>query len=100
MRKFVLPSLLGLLAAFTAACGVVSKKQALDEFLAEYPKATVYEQFIGEGDSDAAYMHFRYTETGSEEKKEVMWVYLKQSDGKWRASSKSEPKKVGSNFGD
>jgi hypothetical protein len=83
-----------------AGCGVLSDEQALREFKAAYPNAEVYEQFVGEGDCDHAYMHFRYTEAGSEEKREVVWVYQRQKDSKWTVIHKSDPKPPGSDFGD
>jgi hypothetical protein len=57
-------SLVMLLALLAAGCSVVSEKQARDEFQKAHPDAKIYEQFIGEGDSDHAFMHFRYTLAG------------------------------------
>lgn len=34
-------------------------------------------QFVGEGDEEYAYVHFRYSTTGSKAAHEVVWVYRK-----------------------
>ena len=81
-------------------CSVISEEQALHAFKKVYPYAIVLEQFVGEGDSDTAYMHFRYTISGSNEIHEVMWVYQKQSDRSWKVIRKSKSKPTGSDFGD
>ena len=100
MIRFIQCLLSAMVVCIFSGCAVVSNEQALREFKTAYPNAIVYEQFVGEGNSDTAYMHFRYTETGSTEKREVMWVYLKQKDGSWRVMSRSEPKPAGARFGD
>ena len=83
-----------------AGCGSISDEQALREFKEANPNATVYHQVVGEGDSDHAYMHYQYTESGSKEKNEVVWLYQKQLDGSWKVIHKSRPKPPGSGFGD
>ena len=93
----ILSALLAL--ACLAGCSRISDEQALREFKAAFPDVTVTQQFVGEGDSDAAYMHFRYT-TPAGERLERMWLYLRQKDGSWRVTHKSEPKPPGSDFGD
>lgn len=87
------------LALCLTACGGVSNDQALREFKAAFPGVTVEQQFIGEGDSDHAYMHFVYT-TPTGTRLERMWLYQRQKDDSWRAIRKSEPKPPGSDFGD
>ena len=82
-----------------AGCGVISNEKALREFKAAFPDVTVERQFVGEGDSDHAYMHFVYTTTNGE-RLERMWLYQRQKDDSWRAVHKSEPKPPGSDFGD
>jgi hypothetical protein len=87
------------LALSLAGCGGVSDQQALREFKVAFLDVTVERQFVGEGDSDHAYMHFVYTApTG--ERLEQMWLYQRQKDNSWRAIHKSEPKPPGSDFGD
>ena len=85
--------------ACLAGCSRLSDGQALREFKEAFPDVTVNEQFVGEGDSGAAYMHFRYT-TPAGERLERVWIYLRQKDGSWRATHKSEPKPPRSDFGD
>jgi hypothetical protein len=87
-------------ALLLSACSRVSERQAHDEFQKANPNAKIYEQFVGEGDSDDAYMHFRYTISGSDSQLEQMWLYQKQKDGSWRAVAKDGPKPAGSKFGD
>lgn len=72
--------------------------QALREFKAAHPDVTISEQFVGEGDWDHAYMHFRYA-THSGERLEEVWVYQRQ-DQSWRVIAKEGPKPAGSKFGD
>jgi fructose-1,6-bisphosphatase/sedoheptulose 1,7-bisphosphatase-like protein len=99
------PSRLGGHAAIAAfavalvACSRVSDEQALRDFKAEFPDVTVEQQFVGEGNSDSAYMHFVYT-TRVGERFERMWLYHRQKDSSWRAIHKSEAKSPGSDFGD
>jgi hypothetical protein len=83
---------------FLCGCGMVTDKQAAEDFMQAHPRATIYEQFIGEGDSDHAYMHFRYTEAGLPDRMEQMWLYQRQKDDSWKAVRKSGPKPPGSNF--
>jgi hypothetical protein len=83
-----------------AGCSVVSEKQARDEFQNAHPDAKIYEQFIGEGDSDHAFMHFRYTLSGSDVRLEQVWHYQRQKDGSWRVIAKEGPAPAGSKFGD
>jgi hypothetical protein len=87
-------------ALLLSACSRVPEKQARAEFQTAYPDAKIYEQFVGEGDSDDAYMHFRYTIPGSDAKLEQMWLYQKQKNGSWRAVAKDGPTPAGSKFGD
>lgn len=87
------------LALFVAGCGVVSHEQALREFKGAFPDVTVEQQFVGEGDSDHAYMHFVYA-TPAGERLEQMWLYQRQKDNSWQAIYKNGPKAPGSNFGD
>ena len=87
------------IALLLAACNVISDEQALREFKAEFPDVTVEQQFVGEGNSDSAYMHFVYT-TRAGERLERSWLYLRQKDNSWRAIHKSEPKPPGSDFGE
>ena len=89
-----------LVGLFLAGCSMVSEKQAREEFQKANPDAKIYEQFIGEGDSDDAYMHFRYTLPGSDAKLEQMWLYQRPKDGSWRVVAKDGPKPAGSKFGD
>ncbi len=100
MKKYMFFFMAFLMSNILAGCGVVSDEQALQEFKSAYPNATVYKQFVGEGDSDTAYVHFLYTETGSKTKKEVMWQYQRQEDNSWKTVYKSKPKPPGSDFGD
>jgi hypothetical protein len=83
-----------------SGCSMVSEKKAREEFQKANPDAKIYEQFIGEGDSDDAYMHFRYTLPGLNARLEQMWLYQRQKDGSWRAVVKDGPKPAGSKFGD
>jgi hypothetical protein len=99
MNSLCLP-LLFVSAFLFAGCGMVTDKQAANEFKQAHPKATIYEQFIGEGDSDHAYMHFRYTEERKPEKVEQVWVYQRQKDDSWKVIGKDGPKPAGSKFGD
>ena len=85
--------------ACLAGCDRVSDEQALREFKTAFPAVTMDEQFVGEEDSDHAYMHFRYT-TPAGECLERMWVYQRQKDGSWRAVQKSDSKPPSSDFGD
>jgi len=82
------------------ACARRLESDALKDFKEAYPQATVYEQFVGEGDDADAYMHFRYTMAGSQDRLEQMWLYQKQKDGSWRVMAKEGPKPAGSKFGD
>jgi len=94
------PTCLIALVLFLAGCGMVADRQAAEEFKKAYPKATIYEQFVGEGDADDAYMHFRYTEEGRPEKLEQVWLYQRQKDNSWKVTRKDGPKPAGSKFGD
>jgi hypothetical protein len=87
-------------ALLIASCGMVTDKQAANEFKRAHPNATIYEQFIGEGDLDHAYMHFRYTEERRSERVEQMWVYQRQKDDSWTVIRKEGPKPAGSKFSD
>ena len=87
-------------AALLVGCGMVTDEQAAKEFLKAHPKANIYQQFVGEGDFDHAYMHFRYTEDDSGKKLEQVWVYQRQKDDTWQIISKEGPKPAGSKFGD
>ncbi len=93
-----------LVMAFTLCaiwgCSVVSEKQAMEEFKKANPDAVLLEQFVGEGDSDHAYYHFRYTEKQSNAKLEVVWLYQRQQDNTWKVIAKEGPKPSGSKFGD
>jgi hypothetical protein len=86
------------LALCLTACGV-SNDEALREFKGAFPDVTVEQQFVGEGDSDHAHMHFVYT-TPTGARLEQMWLYQRQTGNSWRAIHKSEPKPPGSDFGD
>ena len=90
---------LATLALAFAGCSMISDEQALSEFEAAFPDVTVERQFVGEGNSDSAYMHFVYT-TREGERLERMWLYHRQKDNSWQAIHKSEPKPPGSDFGD
>ena len=86
--------------ALSLACfGVVSDEQALREFKAAFPDVTVERPFVGEGDSDHAWMHFVYT-TPTGDRFEQVWMYQRQKDNSWRAAWKSAPQQPGSDFGD
>lgn len=87
------------LALCLPACGVVSDDQALREFKTAFPDVTVERQFVGEGDSDDARMHFVYT-TPTGTRLEQVWLYQRQKDDSWRAVYRSDPKPPGSDFGD
>ena len=63
------------LALTLLGCGKALDEQALREFKSAHPDAKVQRQFVGEGDFDHAFMHFRYTTTTSSEPLEQMWVY-------------------------
>jgi hypothetical protein len=93
-------SVVFVLAILVVGCSRVSDTQARREFEKAFPEAKVYEQFVGEGDSDDAYMHFRYTVAGSDTRLEQMWLYQKQRDGSWLVTAKDGPKPAGSKFGD
>ena len=82
-------------SATLTGCGIYIDKQALAEFTATHPDAKVYEQFVGEGDDQSAYMHFRYTVPTSPDSFEQMWLYQKQEGG-WRVIAKVGPKSPGS----
>jgi hypothetical protein len=101
-RKFLFILLAVVITFFIAfiRSGIISNEQALLDFKKDYPKTKVYDQFIGEGDSDHAYMHFRFIDAESKEKKEVMFLYQKKDDGAWNIIYKSKPKSPGSDFGD
>lgn len=81
-------------------CGMVTDKQAAEEFKKAHPQAMIYQQFVGEGNSDFAYMHFRYTESGDPKKLEQVWGYARQPDNSWKVAWKADPKAPGSDFGD
>jgi hypothetical protein len=98
-RTFQLIAVLAVIATLSS-CGRPLYEQALREFRAAHPDATVQEQFVGEGDFDHAYMHFRYTTPASAERLEQMWMYQRQKDNSWRAIHKIGPKSPGSDFGD
>ena len=89
-----------LAAAALGACGKALDEQALREFKSAHSDAIVQEQFVGEGDFDHAYMHFRYTTPASPERVEQMWLYQWQKDKTWRVIAKVGPKPPGSDFGD
>ncbi len=93
-----------LVIAFTLCtlwgCSVVPEKQAVEEFKKANPDAVLHEHFIGEGDSDHAYYHFRYSEKQSNAKLEVVWLYQRQKDNTWKVIAKEGPKPSGSKFGD
>ena len=55
---------------------------------------------MGEGDSDHAYMHFRYTTATSSDRLEQMWLYQWQKDKTWRVIRKEGPKPAGARFSD
>jgi len=82
------------------ACGKALDEQALREFQSAHPDATVQRQFVGEGDFDHAFMHFRYTTATSPESLEQMWLYQWQKDKTWRVIRKEGPKPAGSRFSD
>jgi hypothetical protein len=86
--------------ALIAGCSRVSDAVARRDFEKANPEANIYEQFVGEGDDAAAYMHFRYTLPGSDARLEQMWLYQKQRDSSWRVVTKDGPKPAGSKFGD
>ena len=83
-------------------CGMAElDEKARREFMAENPAAIVKAQFVGEGDFDNAYMHVVYTDPGSVQEKEVMWLYQRNlHDDTWAVTRKSEEKPPGSYFGD
>jgi hypothetical protein len=88
------------LALTLSACGQALDEQALREFKSAHPDATVQEQFVGEGDADDAYMHFRYTTATASGPLEQMWLYQWQNDKTWRVVRKEGPKPAGSRFSD
>jgi ketosteroid isomerase-like protein len=100
MKNFFRLAIIASFVSLIAGCGMVSEKDAAAEFIRSHPTAHIYEQFIGEGDSDHAYMHFRYTEGNQPIKMEQMWVYQRQDDGRWKVIGKNGPKPPGSDFGD
>jgi hypothetical protein len=79
---------------------MVAEKQARDEFQKANPDAKIYQQFVGEGDSDHAFIHFRYTLPGSDTRLEQVWHYQRQKDDSWRVIIKEGPAPAGSKFGD
>jgi hypothetical protein len=62
------------LAVMLCGCDPPVHKHALNEFKAAHPDAIVQRQYVGEGDSDHAFMHFRYITASSPEPLEQMWV--------------------------
>ncbi len=83
-----------LLGVFLSACDMVTDKQATDEFKLAHPNASIDSQFVGEGDSDHAYMHFQYTDKGSTNRLEQVWLYQRQPGGLWKAIHKDDPEPV------
>ena len=92
--------IVALIGTVLVGCSVVSDKQARQEFEKAFPEAKLYEQFVGEGNDEFAYMHFRYTLSGSDARLEQVWLYQKQPDGSFRAIARDGPKPAGSDFGD
>lgn len=81
-------------------CNSIKEQEVTNEFIRANPEAVLLEQFVGEGDSDHAYVHFRYTIGKSTEKLEEVWLYQRQHDKTWKAIKKNGPKPAGSKFGD
>lgn len=82
-----------------AGCNRFSEAEALKEFQVSNSRVTVSEHFVGEGDSDHAFMHFRYTNPMNERLEEV-WIYQRQRNRSWRVVDKQGPKPAGARFGD
>ena len=100
-RKIIyLVLVIALSVFFSAACNRVSAKQAEKDFKETNPDVTLHDCFVGEGDSDHAYYHFRYTKRGTEAKWEEVWLYQKQRDGTWKVVHKDGPKPWGAKSGD
>jgi len=81
-------------------CNNIKEQEITNEFKKTTPDAVLLEQFVGEGDSDHEYVHFRYTIGQSPEKLEEVWLYQRQQDKTWKVINKSGPKPAGSKFGD
>ena len=100
-RKIIyLVLVIALSVCFSSACNRVSARQAEEDFKEVNPDVVLRDCFVGEGDSDHAYYHFRYTKRGSEAKWEEMWLYQKQVDGTWKVIRKEGPKPWGAEFSD
>lgn len=81
--------------ALLSACGMVTNKQAAAEFQPAHPKASIYKQFVGEGDGDHVYMHYRHTENGKTNQMEQVWLYQRQTNGEWKVIHKDGPEPAG-----
>ena len=92
--------LIALAIFIVIGCSSFKEQDIANEFKKANPDVVLLEQFVGEGDSDNAYIHFRYTRGKSVEKLEEVWLYQKQQDKTWKVIKKSDPKPAGSKFGD
>ena len=81
-------------------CNGIKKEEVTNDFKKTNPDAVLLEQFVGEGDSEHAYVHFRYTIGKSNEKLEEVWLYQRQKSKAWKVIKKDGPKSAGSKFGD
>lgn len=50
-----------------SGCNSFSEENVLIEFKETRPEVKIYERFVGEGDNEHAYIHFRYTLKNSTE---------------------------------
>jgi hypothetical protein len=80
-------ALLFLALTLLSACSVPDRKVVQADFLKAYPTATLTEFYVGEGDSDAAYYHFKYRLPGDTADREDVWLYMKEESG-WQLRSK------------
>jgi hypothetical protein len=77
---------LSLLAS--VACRSFDKERAARDFLSQNPTFQVVSVSIGEGDSDTAYVHIRYTRPGSPQVEEDIWQYLRDDLKGWHVEHK------------
>jgi hypothetical protein len=82
-----------------SGCSGLSQKEAEAEFKKANPEVVLLEQFVGEGDSDNAYYHFRYRRKEADTQLEEVWLYQRQKDGTWKVTAKEGPKPLGAKFG-
>jgi hypothetical protein len=86
--KLLWSLLMALFILTMVSCNGIKEQEIKNDFKKTNPDAVLLEQFVGEGDSDHAYVHFRYTMGNSTEKLEEVWLYQRQQDKKWKVISK------------